>query len=420
MNRTQAREWLVKLLYQFDVSKSEPSDILNKFFENNDPEEEKDYIEKTFYGIVENVNNIDDRIKKYLKNWDINRIAKIDLAIMRCSFYEILYCDDIPNSVSINEAVEIAKKYSTEKSPSFINGILGSLVKDFNMMVIIMIIDGKVIAKRIRANIKAEIQENNYKPKLAILIAGNDSASKIYANAKVKACAGVGIDAEVFCFSDSEEGKFLNKLEELNVDENIHGIFVEMPLPKSFNSQRTYDIINPLKDVDCISTYNMGRLFAGNPLYLPCTPHAILTILKQLDINFTGKHAVIVGRSNILGKPVAKLMLDLDMTVTQCHSKTVDLQKYTKMADVLILAAGKKNLINGDMIKEGVILIDAGINEYDGKIYGDCDFQSAENRCLYITPVPGGVGPVTTSMVLLNTLEAYKNAIKNTYSKTSQ
>ncbi|AST59137.1 bifunctional methylenetetrahydrofolate dehydrogenase/methenyltetrahydrofolate cyclohydrolase [Thermoanaerobacterium thermosaccharolyticum] len=283
-----------------------------------------------------------------------------------------------------------------------------------------MIIDGKVIAKRIRANIKAEIQENNYKPKLAILIAGNDSASKIYANAKVKACAGVGIDAEVFCFSDSEEGKFLNKLEELNVDENIHGIFVEMPLPKSFNSQRTYDIINPLKDVDCISTYNMGRLFAGNPLYLPCTPHAILTILKQLDINFTGKHAVIVGRSNILGKPVAKLMLDLDMTVTQCHSKTVDLQKYTKMADVLILAAGKKNLINGDMIKEGVILIDAGINEYDGKIYGDCDFQSAENRCLYITPVPGGVGPVTTSMVLLNTLEAYKNAIKNTYSKTSQ
>ncbi|TCW37256.1 methylenetetrahydrofolate dehydrogenase (NADP+)/methenyltetrahydrofolate cyclohydrolase [Thermohydrogenium kirishiense] len=283
-----------------------------------------------------------------------------------------------------------------------------------------MIIDGKVIAKRIRANIKAEIQENNYKPKLAILIAGNDSASKIYANAKVKACAGVGIDAEVYCFSDSEEEKFINKLEELNVDEDIHGIIVEMPLPKSFNAQKTYDLINPLKDVDCISTYNMGRLFAGNPLYLPCTPHAILTILKQLDINFTGKHAVIVGRSNILGKPVAKLMLDLDMTVTQCHSKTVDLQKYTKMADVLILAAGKKNLINGDMIKEGVILIDAGINEYDGKIYGDCDFQSAENRCLYITPVPGGVGPVTTSMVLLNTLEAYKNAIKNTYSKTSQ
>lgn len=287
-------------------------------------------------------------------------------------------------------------------------------------MVIIMIIDGKVIAKRIRENIKAEIQENNYKPKLAILIAGNDSASKIYANTKVKACAGVGIDAEVFCFSDSEEGKFLKKLEELNVDENIHGIIVEMPLPKSFNAQRTYDLINPLKDVDCISTYNMGRLFAGNPLYLPCTPHAILTILKQLDINFTGKHAVIVGRSNILGKPVAKLMLDLDMTVTQCHSKTVYLQKYTKMADVLILAAGKKNLINGDMIKEGAILIDAGINEYDGKVYGDCDFQSAENRCLYITPVPGGVGPVTTSMVLLNTLEAYKNAIKNTYSKTSQ
>lgn len=288
------------------------------------------------------------------------------------------------------------------------------------MMVIMMIIDGKVIAKRIRENIKAEIKKNNYKPKLAILIAGNDSASKIYANTKVKVCADIGIDTEVYCFNDSEEYNFIKKLKELNIDENVHGIIVEMPLPKSFNTQKIFDLINPIKDIDCISTYNMGRLFAGNPLYLPCTPHAILTILNQLDINFTGKHAVIVGRSNILGKPVAKLMLDLDMTVTQCHSKTVDLQKYTKMADVLILAAGKKNLINGDMIKEGVILIDAGINEYDGEIYGDCDFQSAENRCLYITPVPGGVGPVTTSMVLLNTLEAYKNAIKNTYSKTSQ
>lgn len=130
MNRTQAREWLIKLLYQFDVSKSEPADILNRFIENNDPKEEKDYIVKSFYGIIENVENIDNKIKKYLKNWDINRIAKIDLAIMRCSFYEILYRDDIPNSVSINEAVEIAKKYSTEKSPSFINGILGNLVRD--------------------------------------------------------------------------------------------------------------------------------------------------------------------------------------------------------------------------------------------------------------------------------------------------
>lgn len=287
-------------------------------------------------------------------------------------------------------------------------------------MVVMMIIDGKEIAKKIRENIKAEIRENNYKPRLAILIAGNDSASKIYANTKVKVCTDVGIDTEVYCFSDREEDNFIKKLNELNTDENVHGIIVEMPLPKSFNPQKTFDLINPVKDIDCISTYNMGRLFAGNPIYLPCTPHAILTILKQLNINFAGKHAVIVGRSNILGKPVAKLMLDLDMTVTQCHSKTIELEKYTKMADVIILAAGKRNLVNGDMIKDGAILIDAGINEYDGKIYGDCDFQSAQKRSLYITPVPGGVGPVTVTMVLLNTLEAYKNAVKDTYSKRSQ
>ncbi|SNX55368.1 bifunctional 5,10-methylenetetrahydrofolate dehydrogenase/5,10-methenyltetrahydrofolate cyclohydrolase [Thermoanaerobacterium sp. RBIITD] len=282
-----------------------------------------------------------------------------------------------------------------------------------------MVIDGKSIAKEIRDKIKSEIMQNNYKPHLAIVMAGNDEASKIYANTKVKACKSVGIDANVFYFDEDEEKKYIAKLEELNNDTNVHGIMVEMPLPLSFNKQRTYDIIDPYKDVDCISTYNMGRLFAGNPLYIPCTPNAILYILKNLNIDFTGKHAVVVGRSDILGKPVAKLMLDLNMTVTQCHSKTIDLEKYTRQADVLILAVGKRNLVNGDMIKDGVILVDAGITEYDGKIFGDCDFDSVERHCHYITPVPGGVGPVTTSMVLLNTLEAYKNAIKNTYRERS-
>ncbi|AFK86932.1 MULTISPECIES: bifunctional 5,10-methylenetetrahydrofolate dehydrogenase/5,10-methenyltetrahydrofolate cyclohydrolase [Thermoanaerobacterium] len=282
-----------------------------------------------------------------------------------------------------------------------------------------MVIDGRNIAKSIREKVKSEILEKNYHPKLAILVAGNDEASLIYANTKLKACANVGIDAYTYFFNDDEEDKFLEKLNELNTDDSIHGIMIEMPLPKSYNAQRIYDLINPIKDVDCISTYNMGRLFSGNPLYLPCTPYAILTILKSLDVDYTGKHAVVVGRSNILGKPVAKLMLDLDMTVTQCHSKTLNLEEYTKTADVLVLAVGRRNLVDGQMVKKGTILIDAGINEYNGEIYGDCDFQSVEGLCSYITPVPGGVGPVTTSIVLSNTLEAYKNAIKNSHGQTS-
>ncbi|AEF17218.1 Bifunctional protein folD [Thermoanaerobacterium xylanolyticum LX-11] len=282
-----------------------------------------------------------------------------------------------------------------------------------------MVIDGRNIAKSIREKVKSEIFEKNYHPKLAILVAGNDEASLIYANTKIKACANVGIDAYTYFFTNDEEDKFLKKLDELNTDDSIHGIMIEMPLPKSYDAQRIYDLINPIKDVDCISTYNMGRLFSGNPLYLPCTPYAILTILKSLDVEYTGKHAVVVGRSNILGKPVAKLMLDLDMTVTQCHSKTLNLEEYTKTADVLVLAVGRRNLVGGQMVKKGTIVIDAGINEYNGEIYGDCDFQSVESLCSYITPVPGGVGPVTTSIVLSNTLEAYKNVIKNSNGKTS-
>lgn len=277
-----------------------------------------------------------------------------------------------------------------------------------------MIINGKEISNKIKEEVKREIMEFSYKPRLAILMAGNDESSKVYANSKVKACQNVGIEAEVYYFSESEESKFFDMLKFLNEDKNTHGIMIEMPLPKSFNAELVYDILNPYKDVDCISNYNMGRLFAGNPIFVPCTPKAILHILENIDTEFEGKHAVVIGRSNILGKPVAKLLLDKNCTVTVCHSKTKDLAYHTKQADILVLAAGKMNLIKGDMIKEGTILIDAGINVYDGNIYGDADFESVKGLCSYITPVPGGVGPVTTAMILKNTLEALKYAVKST------
>lgn len=276
-----------------------------------------------------------------------------------------------------------------------------------------MIIDGKTITENIKNDIKKEIIENNYKPTLSIIMAGNDESSRIYAKAKIKACKSVGINTEFYHFEDNEEDKFVAKLNELNLDNNVSGIMLEMPLPKSYKINSIIDIINPIKDVDAISPYNMGRLFTGNPLYIPCTPKAIHYILKSLNIDFTGKHAVVVGRSNIVGKPVAHLLLSMNMTITICHSKTINLKEYTKQADVLVLAVGKRNLLNKEMIKKNVVLIDAGINYYDGKIFGDADFEDVKEDCSYITPVPGGVGPITTTMILLNTLEAYKNAIKS-------
>jgi methylenetetrahydrofolate dehydrogenase (NADP+)/methenyltetrahydrofolate cyclohydrolase len=276
-----------------------------------------------------------------------------------------------------------------------------------------MIIDGKEISNKIKEEVRKEVEKLDEKPKLAILMAGDDESSKVYANSKVKACESVGMKAEVYYFSEHEEKKFFETLNRLNEDEKTHGIMIEMPLPKSFDVDRVYDTINPYKDVDCISNYNMGRLFAGKPLFVPCTPKAIIHILENIGIELEGKHAVVIGRSNILGKPVAKLLLDKNCTVTVCHSKTKDLGFHTKQADVLVVAAGKMNLVKGDMVKEGVVLIDAGINVHEGKIYGDADFDSIKDKASYITPVPGGVGPVTTAMILKNTLEAFKYAVKS-------
>lgn len=276
-----------------------------------------------------------------------------------------------------------------------------------------MIIDGRKLAQKIKENIKREIEDSGYFPKLAILMAGDDKSSKIYVNSKIKACESVGIKTEVSYFKKNEETKFIDAIKSLNNDKKVNGIMIEMPLPENFNLELILDIINPYKDVDCISTYNMGRLFSGKSLFVPCTPKAILHILDSININLAGKHAVVVGRSNILGKPISKLLLDRDCTVTTCHSKTTDLRAYTENADILVLAAGRKNLINADMIKEGVVLIDAGINVHEGNIYGDADFDSVKDICSYITPVPGGVGPVTTAMILQNTLEAFKYACKN-------
>jgi len=276
-----------------------------------------------------------------------------------------------------------------------------------------MIIDGKEISNRIKEEVKRKIQEFGYKPRLAILMAGDDESSKVYANSKVKACESVGIEAKVYYFSEKEEDKFFDTLQRLNEDKDTHGIMIEMPLPKGFDVDKVYDTINPYKDVDCISNYNMGRLFAGKPLFVPCTPKAIIHILENTGVDLEGKHAVVIGRSNILGKPVAKLLLDKNCTVTVCHSKTKDLAYHTKQADVLVVAAGKMNLVRGDMVKEGVVLIDAGINVHEGKIYGDADFESIKDKASYITPVPGGVGPVTTAMILKNTLEAFKYAVKS-------
>lgn len=277
------------------------------------------------------------------------------------------------------------------------------------------IIDGKLTSAKIREEIKAEAQAltaRGTKPGLAVIIAGDDPASKIYVRNKKKACEEVGFHSEEYALAgDVTEEELSALIDRLNADENIHGILVQSPLPRHLDEKRIVARILPQKDVDAFSEENVGKITLGTPRFLPCTPAGIMELLARYGIETRGKHAVVVGRSNIVGKPMSLLLLAADCTVTTCHSRTADLAKFTRDADILVAAVGKSKLITGDMIKEGAVVIDVGMNrDENGKLTGDVDFEACAQRASYITPVPGGVGPMTITMLLKNTLTSAKKA----------
>ena len=270
------------------------------------------------------------------------------------------------------------------------------------------IIDGKLVSKTIREELSIKIKEANDKGiqfKLSVIIVGNDPASEIYVNNKAKGCAEVGILSETVKMDENTTQEELEKaiLDRVN-DDGVTGILVQLPLPKHLDSTAALKLIPPEKDVDGFSDGNVGKLtlFKNDALF-SCTPFGMIKLLEHYNIPLAGKHAVVVGRSNIVGKPMSLMLLNKDCTVTTCHSRTPNLADFTKNADILVCAVGKKHLITEDMVKDGVVVLDAGINRVDGKIYGDVDFEGVSKKASYITPVPGGVGPMTITMLLYNT-----------------
>jgi len=279
------------------------------------------------------------------------------------------------------------------------------------------IIDGKAIAVKIRTEIAEGVKalkEKGVTPGLAVVLVGDDSSSRVYVRMKEKACHEAGIFSDEYKLPvDTSEAELLALVETLNNDPKIHGILVQLPLPSQIDTEKVLEAVSPRKDADGFHPYNVGRLSIGKPLFLPCTPYGVMVMLKEEGIDLKGKEVVVIGRSNIVGKPVAMLCLAQHATVTLCHSRTRDLADVVRRADVVIAAVGRPEMIKGDWIKEGAVVIDVGVNRVgEKKLVGDVDFAAASQRASAITPVPGGVGPMTITMLLYNTLESAKRALK--------
>ncbi|MCF3941729.1 bifunctional methylenetetrahydrofolate dehydrogenase/methenyltetrahydrofolate cyclohydrolase FolD [Oceanobacillus alkalisoli] len=275
------------------------------------------------------------------------------------------------------------------------------------------IISGKELAAEIKQDLAKEIEKlkvKNLTPKLVVVLVGDNPASLSYVKGKEKAAAEIGMDSELITLPiETTEADLLALLDDLNDNDAVHGILVQLPLPEQIDEQKVIDRIDPLKDVDGFHPINIGKMMAGEDSFLPCTPYGIITMIKSKGIKIEGKHAVIIGRSNIVGKPVGQLLLNENATVTYCHSRTENMQQYTQAADILIVAIGKENFIKQEDVKEGAVIIDVGINRTQaGKLTGDVDFAGVVEKAGYITPVPGGVGPMTITMLLSNTIKAAK------------
>jgi len=279
------------------------------------------------------------------------------------------------------------------------------------------LIDGNALAKTIRAEVAgrtAALKAKGVNPALSIILVGEDPASQVYTRHKVNDSAQTGLEATLETYpADMSEADLLARIRTLNDDPKVHGILVQLPLPRHMDSQKVIETISPAKDVDGFHVASAGALMTGAPGFWPCTPHGCMKMLESIGYDLRGKHAVVIGRSNIVGKPMAMMLLAKSATVTICHSATQDLGAITRQADVIVAAVGKLDLLTADMVKPGAVVIDVGMNRRaDGKLAGDVDFDSVKEVAGWITPVPGGVGPMTRAMLLVNTLEAAERAAK--------
>lgn len=280
------------------------------------------------------------------------------------------------------------------------------------------LIDGKELAKKIRANLKTEVDElrkQGITPKLAVIMVGDDKASSVYVRNKSRACNEIGIEFEEFLKGqDTTQEELLSLIQELNKREDVHGILLQSPIPQHLDIREAFNLIDYKKDVDGFNPVNVGRLSIGEDAFISCTPHGVIRMLEEYNIPIEGKRAVIIGRSNIVGKPLIQCLLSKNATVTVCHSKTQNIGEITKEADILIAALGRPKFVKEDMVKPGAVVIDVGINRNDeGKLVGDVDFENVSKKASYITPVPGGVGPMTIAMLMENVVKAAKMTESN-------
>lgn len=279
------------------------------------------------------------------------------------------------------------------------------------------IIDGKKLAKKTRESLKSEVEELKSEgiiPKLAVIMVGNNSASQIYVRNKSRACDEVGIEFEEHLLPDTTtQQELINLIEKLNNNKNINGILLQSPIPEGLDINEAFRKIAPEKDVDGFHPINVGKLVLGQDTFVSCTPYGIMRMFEEYNIDLEGKNAVVIGRSNIVGKPMSQCLLNNNATVTICHSRTQNLSEITKNADILVSAIGKPEFVKADMVKDGVVVIDVGINRTEeGKLKGDVDFENVSKKASYITPVPGGVGPMTIAMLMNNVVKATKNQNK--------
>ena len=280
-----------------------------------------------------------------------------------------------------------------------------------------MIINGKELAAKVRANLKTEVEElkkQGINPKLAVIMVGNDASSAVYVRNKSKACNEIGIEFEEFLLDENINiGELLEIIDKLNNRDDVHGILLQSPIPKHLDIRKAFNSISYQKDVDGFHPINIGKLAIGEESFVSCTPAGVMKMLEEYGIEVQGKNAIVIGRSNIVGKPLANLLLNANATVTTCHSKTKNISEIAKNADILIAALGKPKFVTEDMVKEGAVVIDVGINRNeDGKLIGDVDFEKVEPKASYITPVPGGVGPMTIAMLMQNVVKAARGLVK--------
>ena len=278
------------------------------------------------------------------------------------------------------------------------------------MQIIAQIIDGKAVSAKVKEEVRQEIEREGLDVGLAVVIVGDDPASRVYVNNKKKACEFVGFKSEEYALpAETTQEELLNLVETLNNKKDINGILVQLPLPKHLDDKAVIEAISPLKDVDAFHAVNVGKIMLGEYDFLPCTPAGVMEMLHHYNIEVSGKNCVVIGRSNIVGKPMAMLLLHENGTVTICHSRTKNLAEVCSKADILVAAVGRPKFVTADMVKEGAVVIDVGMDrDENGKLCGDVDFENVKDKCSYITPVPGGVGPMTIATLMKNTIKAAK------------